>query len=186
MTDCISFMSLNMILSLFLFFMSLIVPFLQIILVDKRCALQDIPEMMLKYSLFFNVGCLFIMGSTGQFLYGQEISSFIGWSWSPFQYELAFSELCLGILGLLSPLFNKEFWLATIIGSAVWLLGGSAVHLYYLFSQGNEAILNASFVIIWNIFIVLWLVAFFVAQALVWIKLHQAPPLKLAVESLDQ
>lgn len=182
MADCVSFMNLNMILSLLLFAISVIIPVFHIIFADKRFSWPNIPEIMIKYSLFFNVGCLFITGFAGQFLYAQEISSCIGWSWSPFQYELAFSELGLGILGLISPIFHKEFWLATIIGAVVWFLGGSAVHLYYLI-QGNESILNASFVIVWNIFLALWLIGFYLALCKAWQKARSL--LRLGLEPED-
>ncbi len=157
MIDC-SFMTLNMILSLVLAILSVTIPCLQICV--EGGTFRQLPEMMLKYALFFNVGCLFLLGGAGQFLYGPEISTCIGWGWSPFQYELAFSELGLSVLGLICPLFHKEFWLATIIAGSVWLVGGSAVHLYYL-ALGNMALLNASFVIVWNLVLVLMLSALY-------------------------
>lgn len=176
MADFISFMNLNMILSLVLFFLSILLPFFVVLFAGPQYNFKKIPALLLKYALFFNVGCLFITGCLGQFFYGSEIATCMGWSWSPFQYELAFSELCLGILGLISPIFYREFWLATIIGAVVWLVGASSVQLYYLFIFGNEAILNASFVIGWNICISLWLIGLYVAlvktcfqgNALIW------------------
>ncbi|MBA3751905.1 hypothetical protein H0X06_03885 [Candidatus Dependentiae bacterium] len=173
MTGLISFMNLNIILSLALFFASIIIPFCQIIFIDKYFRFQNIPEILLKYALFFNVGCLFITGCAGQFLYAPEISAGVGWGWSPFQYELAFSELGLGILGLISPLFTKDFWLATIIAAAVWLVGGSAVHLYSLYFEGNMAITTANFVIIWNILIAAWLIACYLAYAKSWTRFYK-------------
>ncbi len=165
MTECLSFMNLNMILSLILFFLSFAFPILHLLFGPSRLTCEGIAEMFLKYSLFFNVGCLFILGCLGQFLYAPEIAQCIGWSWSPFQYELAFSEMAIGLLGLLSPIFYRQFWLATIIATAVWLLGASAVHIYYLLVLGNVCILNASFVIGWNIVIAVWLLSLYTALA---------------------
>lgn len=162
MADLMSFMNLNMVLSLVLFSLSIVIPCFVVLLGSVRFSFSYVPELLLKYALFFNVGCLFITGFMGQFLYGPEIAECLGWGWSPFQYELGFSELCLGILGLISPIFHREFWIATIIGSVVWLLGGSGVHLYYLIVEGNEAVLNGSFVIGWNILISLWLVGLYI------------------------
>lgn len=161
-----SFMNLNMVLSLVLFSLSLLLPLFVITVWGIGYTGKYIPALLLKHALFFNVGCLFMTGFMGQLLYGPEIAACLSWGWSPFQYELAFSELCLGILGLISPIFHREFWLATIIGSAVWLLGGAGVHLYYLMIEGNSAILNASFAIGWNIFIALWLIGLYVAVLL--------------------
>ena len=162
MTDFMSFMNLNMVISLTLFVLSLVIPFFVVLFGGIKYNFRYIPELLLKYALFFNVGCLFITGFMGQLLYGPEIAACIGWGWSPFQYELAFSELCLGVLGLISPIFNREFWLATVIGSVIWLLGGSGVHIYHLIMQGNEALLNASFVIAWNICISFWLIGLYI------------------------
>ena len=96
----------------------------------------------------------------GQLFYGPDIAALLGWAWSPFQYELAFSELALAFLGLISPLFKREFWLATIIASSTWLIGGSAVHLYYLI-LGSQEVLKAGFVIGWNLFIAFWLIGLY-------------------------
>jgi hypothetical protein len=138
---------------------------------EKQLSAHAIFDLLIKYALFFNVGCLFIAGFSGQFLYGLEISTCIGWSWSPFQYELAFSELSLAVLGLTSPLFHKEFWLATIIASAVWLSGASAVHIYY-YVHGDSAIMNAGFAIAWNIFLATWLIVLYIARTLYARKEH--------------
>lgn len=164
MADVMSFMNLNMVLSLVMFGLSIVVPLFVVVFEGQTLKIKDIPGLLLPYALFFNVGCLFFSGFMGQFLYGPEIAAGIGWSWSPFQYELAFSELGLAVLGLISPLFRKEFWLATIIGSVVWLIGGSVVHLYYLLVLGNEAIAHANFVIVWNIFIALWLIVLYISH----------------------
>lgn len=165
MTDCLSFMNLNMILSLLLFGASLLFPLIHIFFSPKSKRFEGISELFVSYALFFNVGCLFILGCAGQLLYGREIAACIGWSWSPFQYELAGSELVLGVLGLLAPLFQRQFWLATTIGASIWLFGASIVHLYYLIALGDMLILNASFVIAWNIVIALWLIALYMSHA---------------------
>ncbi len=167
MLDCTSIMGLTTILSLILFICSVGVPLLQLIFSHERMKLQNLSSLMLKYALFFNVGGLFIMGCAGQFFYAHEISNCLGLSWSPFQYELGFSELGIGILGLLCPLFQRQFWLATIMMTSVWLLGASGVHFYY-YLLGNESIMNASFVIFWNFFMTIWLITFYVIHARSW------------------
>lgn len=167
MTNCTSIMGLTTAISLCLFVCSVALPLFHLIFTHSSMKLQNISSLMLKYSLFFNVGGLFIMGCAGQFLYAREISSCLGVSWSPFQYELGFSELAIGILGLLCPLLQRQFWLATIIVTSVWLLGASAVHIY-TYLLGNGSILNASFVIFWNVFMTAWLVGFYVLHARSW------------------
>jgi hypothetical protein len=167
MATTMSFMQLNLILSLVLFALSVTIPFFVVLSAKQKFKVGDITELFLQYALFFNVGCLFLTGFMGQLMYAHEIANLLCWSWSPFQYELACSELGLAVLGLISPLFHREFWLATIIAAVIWFTGGSAVHLYYLVRCGNKEISNAAFVIGWNIFIAVWLLALYGLLALV-------------------
>ncbi len=148
-----------MILSLVLFGLSVAMPFLVMVFAGQQFEYRKLPRLLVTYSLFFNVGCLFLAGFLGQLLYSHEIAASLGWSWSQFQYELGFSELALAVLGLLSPLYKKEFWLATIIVTTIWLLGGTGVHLYFLY--GQDGLLNARFVMGWNVFIVAWLLGLY-------------------------
>lgn len=162
MIKCSPFMILNMVLLIGLFLLSLAVPLLQILLDKDHKNCSSIHEILLKYSLFFNIGCLFMLGFAGHIIYSSEIASSLSWNWSPFQYELSFSELALAILGLISCLFNHHFWLATIICSVIWLLGASGVHIYYDLFYGSDVIAQGAFVVYWNIFISLWIVGLYI------------------------
>lgn len=159
MTECPPFMILNMILLVLLFLLSLLAPLVHTLFFSRNNT-ESIQEMLLKYSLFFNIGCLFIIGFAGHFLYPKEIAQCLSWNWSPFQYELSFSELALAILGMSCSIFNYQFWLATIIASSIWLLGASGVHIYYDLISGT-VISNGAFVVYWNIFIVFWIIGLY-------------------------
>lgn len=158
MTSCPTFMILNMILLLALFILSLVCPLIHTMFFVKEESSYNIQEILLRYALFFNVGCLFLLGFLGQVIYSKEIASSLIWPWSPFQYELSFSELAIAILGLSCGLFNYQFWLATILCSVIWLLGASGIHIYYDFVYSTNIISNSVFVVYWNIFIVGWLI----------------------------
>jgi hypothetical protein len=163
MIDFTSFIAIDIVISLMLFVISILLPLIHILLLHQgERYLVNIQELMLKYALFFNIGCLFVVGFAGQILYSREIASCVAWQWSPFQYELAFSELALGVLGLSCTLFNHHFWLATIIGSCVWLLGAAGTQLYDKLLHGTTAVAGANFVISWNIFLSIWLIALYV------------------------
>lgn len=167
-TPCTSIMLLNMILLITLFATSILIPLFQFIFLDKnQKKFFNIQEMFLRYTLFFNIGCLFMLGFAGQLIYAKEIADCLNWgsagiTLSPFQYELSFSELSLSILGLISGLFNYQFWLATIIASVIWLLGASGVHIFYDIYYSSNIISNGAFVVYWNIFIALWILGLYV------------------------
>ena len=152
----ISFLTLNTLILVGLFVVSVIAPLVQILLlgsVEKNA--ETISDTFLQYALFLNIGCAFIVGFAGQLLYGSEIARCVGWPTSPFQYELAFSEFSLGVMGLLSALFDYQFWLATIIGVSIWLWGAAGVQLYYALSTGTLA--TVDFGTWWNILLPFWL-----------------------------
>lgn len=157
------FMSLNMILLVSLFIISIIAPLGHALWVD-RTQKQDknLLKLYIKYGLFFNVGCLFLLGFAGHLVYGPEIARCLNWNFSPFQYELSFSELALAVLGLFCGLFNHHFWLATIIASSVWLVGASGVQFYSDLVHGTSVVAQGAFVGYWNIFITLWLIGLYV------------------------
>lgn len=155
----ITIITLNMILSIGLFIASLVAPLLVVFFAGKKFNYEKIPTLLLAYSLFFNVGCLFFSGFLGQLLYSYEIVSSLGWYWSPFQYQLGFSELSLAVLGFISPLYKREFWVATIIATVIWLFGAAGVHLYHLW--GSEHMAASRFVIGWNIFLGIWLLGLY-------------------------
>lgn len=60
-----------------------------------------------------------------------------------FQSEVAVTNLVFAVLGLLTIWFRGNFWLATAIGYAVFMMGAGAVHIYQLIVAGNRAPLNA-------------------------------------------
>jgi hypothetical protein len=152
-----SFLTLNMLILIGLFVVSVIAPLVQTLLlapVEKNA--EAISETFLQYTLFLNIGCAFVVGFAGQLLYGQEIARCVSWPASPFQYELGFSELALGILGLLSPLFTHQFWLATIICASVWLWGTAGVQLYSVLSA-THSLAAVDFGTWWNSALPFWL-----------------------------
>ena len=67
----------------------------------------------------------------------------IGWSVSPFQYEVAVANLAIGIIAILSFGGSLGFRIATVIGVTVWLWGDAAVHVYEMMTKNNFSIGNA-------------------------------------------
>ena len=53
------------------------------------------------------------------------------------------ADLTVGVLGLLSLWFRGNFWLATAIANAVWLLGDAIGHVRQLLIYNDHAANNA-------------------------------------------
>ncbi|SRR5579883_2019928 len=105
-----------------------------------------------KYVSFYEITyrwiALFALGFTGIYtfimhaFYPDIAAAAIGWATSPFQYEVAMSDLAIGLLGIFSFKASQGFRLATVFAGAVCLWGDAAGHLYQMmvnndFSPGN-------------------------------------------------
>jgi hypothetical protein len=96
-------------------------------------------ELLLMYSMGVS-GFKGIFGGFGMhYFFADEMARSIGWPvGNPFQIEVAFSNLAIGILGALT-FFRRDFWLPFIIVSSVMGLGAGFVHLTDLIERGNFA-----------------------------------------------
>ncbi len=58
------------------------------------------------------------------------------------------ADLTVGVLGVLCLLFRGDFWLATAIANAVWLLGDAIGHVQQIRLHNNHAANNAGIFLI--------------------------------------
>ncbi len=67
----------------------------------------------------------------------------IGWSNSPFQWEVGIANAVVGVLGLLSLKASRQFRLATVIAVSIWLWGDAVGHVHQMVVANNFAPGNA-------------------------------------------
>jgi len=80
-------------------------------------------------------------------------AKFIGWADNPFQIELGFASLGMGLIGLLAPWRSFDLRLAAILGPACFLWGAAGVHIASMIAEQNFAAGNAG-IIFWSDIIV--------------------------------
>jgi hypothetical protein len=97
----------------------------------------------LIYLLFIYVGLMGLFAAYYHVFRPLEASASIGWATSPFEYEVGMADLTVGVLGVLCLVFRGEFWLATAIADAVWLLGDAVGHIREMVLHNNHAEYNA-------------------------------------------
>jgi hypothetical protein len=83
----------------------------------------------LLYLLFFYVGLMGLLTAYAHVFRPIQTSASIGWSTSPYEYEVGMADLTVGVLGVLCMKFRGEFWLATAIANAVSLLRDDIGHI---------------------------------------------------------
>jgi hypothetical protein len=97
-------------------------------------------EVFVVYLLAISVGANGIGGAFGHLFLSDLVAESIGWpTGSPFQLEMGFANLALGVLGFLAVGRRGGFRTATIIAVAVIGFGATAVHLLDVAATGNLA-----------------------------------------------
>jgi hypothetical protein len=108
-----------------------------------------VAESFISYFCLWSLGISYIYNAVMHIAFHQMAAHFIGWADSPFQLEVGFASLGMGIVGILS--FRKNFGLrlGLIIMSSVFLWGAAAGHLYQISTTHNYAPGNAG-VMLWT------------------------------------
>ena len=141
MDSCISYMLMNF--SLVMFVAAIILTILDRVV----CAIRH--HQLSGYEILFRWLALLPLGVTS--LYAFVMHAFfpvftaatIGWSNSPFQFEVAVANLGFGLLGVLAFSASYGFRAATVIGALCWLWGDAVGHIYQMVSNHNFAVGNA-------------------------------------------
>ena len=91
---------------------------------------HDAREILLRYVLGISIGVNGIFAFVGHFFFSDMVAASIGWpAGNPFQLEVAFTNLALGALGVLSIWYRGGFRVATAVAATTFLFGANIVHL---------------------------------------------------------
>lgn len=114
-----------------------------------------------------NIGLKGLYAFLGHFFKSDEVAAGIGWpAGNPFQKEIAFTNLSLGVLGILSIWLHGSFWLATIIAHSVFTWGAAYVHLEELTKRKNINLYNAGPVLYFDLLLPFLLFGLFIAEVI--------------------
>ena len=101
-------------------------------------------EVYLIYMFMLGVGASGLSGFFGHVFTPDAVAESIDWAkGSPFQQEMGFANLALGILGLVSAARRDGFREATVIAVAVVGVGASVVHVIDIIESANFAAGNS-------------------------------------------
>ena len=113
---------------------------------------KRVVEIFLLSFLVISVGFGSIWAFIGHFFLSAQVAASIGWApGSPFQSEVAFANLSIGVLGLLCYWIRDNFWTATVIASSIFLLGNAYGHILNIILYSNYAPGNAGSILYMDI-----------------------------------
>lgn len=162
MDFCPLFITINTTVCLVLFSLSIILPLLYtLFLAQAQSKMPNMYSIMLKYAFFINIGCTFFFIAISNFMYGSFIAECLDWQPSLFQYEVAWSQIGIAVLGLLCLFLDRHFWLATIIVSTIWLWGAASIHVWQIMTH-NVLPYHLAFIVIWELAVPLWIIILYI------------------------
>jgi len=97
--------------------------------------------------LFYGVGISFIYGGIFHAYFQQLTAPAIGWQPSPFEYELGWAEIPIGVVAAMSLWRGFEFRLASTIVYCTFSLAAAAQHIQEIACCKNYAPDNAGLVL---------------------------------------
>jgi hypothetical protein len=102
-----------------------------------------IVRILLAYALVIDVGVIGVfLGFIPHVFFPDEAAKMIGWSPSPFQFEVGVHDGAWGVLGFLCIWIGGTFWLATGLGWSLFMLGATYGHIHQMVQHGNYAPYN--------------------------------------------
>jgi hypothetical protein len=125
-----------------------------------------IVEKLLAWHVFWAIGVCYFYNFIMHAFFGRMSAAFIGWSDSPFQFEVATASLGFAVIGFLAAFRSFDLRLAAIVGPSLFMLGAAAGHVYQMLARHNFAPGNAGIIFYMDIIIPLF------GFLLLWLQYH--------------
>jgi hypothetical protein len=87
--------------------------------------------------LILNVGLCGIWGFIMHGFFSDLTSNYIGWTPSPFEYEVAIANLGIGITGIIAAFSSHSYKKSIITFVSIFLLGAAFGHIYQIHTLHN-------------------------------------------------
>jgi len=129
----------------------------------KPLTINLVAEALFSYYLLFTIGINNLVNFVAHVFFGDFSAEFIGWPNSPFQAEVGFASLGVGIAGVIAFKASLPFRFATLIPPSAFAWGAAAGHIYQMivahnFSPGNVGVVLPMGIVIPIVgFLFLWL-----------------------------
>lgn len=89
---------------------------------------SQICSVLLLHQFVVTFGLLGITGLLSNMIFAKKNAEMIGWPGGPFQVKYGFSQLGLGIMGVMCIWFRDGFWLGTIVSMYIYGISGFWSH----------------------------------------------------------
>jgi hypothetical protein len=108
-------------------------------------------EIFLLQIIYIGFAFFSLRGFIGHTILADTVALDIGWATgSPFQIELAFSQLGFGIMAIISLWKRDSLWIGVIYSKGIFLLGAAGVHIWDIIVRQNYSHGNTGTILFLN------------------------------------
>ncbi|WP_396642917.1 DUF6790 family protein [Microbacterium sp.] len=132
-----------------------LLPFIGVILFIGATILQfaggvedDGGPTFLANAIVYLIGWAGVGAGISHIFFGRRISQTIGFDKSPYELEVGFADLAMGIVALLASGYGPDFALAVILSNAIFRIGCGIGHIRAMIRDRNFAINNTAILFI--------------------------------------
>jgi hypothetical protein len=127
-------------------------------------------DLLLRWSFGVTVGLVGVFNFLGHTFEARQVAEQIGFPpGNPFQWEVAWANLGIGVTGLIA-IVRRDFWWPAAIMSAIFSWGAAWGHIYQLVVNGNHHPYNAGPILYTAILLPLAILCLLVAYHLVGVR----------------
>lgn len=108
---------------------------------------QDIHELsriLLLGQFVVTFGLLGIVGMITNVFWANATATKLNWPGGPFQIKYGFSQLCIGVMGVMCLWFHGNFWAATLVNMYMYGLSGLWTHTQEMVKNKKPDLSNVS------------------------------------------
>jgi len=103
---------------------------------------QSISHILLLHQFVVTFGLLGLLGILSNVVFAKQEAKKLGWQGGPFQIKYGFSQLSLGVLGVMTIWFPDHFWVAALVNMYVYGLSGLWSHGLLMIENRESATYN--------------------------------------------
>lgn len=95
---------------------------------------------LLLHQFVVTFGLLGILGMITNIIKAEDNAKMLGWPGGPFQIKYGFSQLGLGVMGVMCIWFRGGFWLGTLVSMYIYGVSGLWSHVAEMKRQGKATV----------------------------------------------
>lgn len=121
--------------------------------------------MTLDNALTWLVGVSSLAIGLGHLSAPDAVADLVGWPrGSPFQWQAGMASAAIGIVGLMSSGFGRQFQLCVVVAFCVYYLGSAGGHIRQMVASGDFELANAGFLFVYDIVVSAAIIALYAAH----------------------